>query len=133
MNHFCVRIFKISLGYILLFFLLAVASVYTGFNPKVIKENNSISKRRLKSSTSTICENTLDNEDELDSNDDLINILNRRKGETSEERKARKCAVKELKRSRREQKKILKNIFEKEKFHAERQLNAANVAPVRLA
>ena len=110
-----------------------MASVYTGFNPKVIKENNSISKRRLKSSTSTICENTLDNEDELDSNDDLINILNRRKGETSEERKARKCAVKELKRSRREQKKILKNIFEKEKFHAERQLNAANVAPVRLA
>lgn len=62
-------------------------------------------------------ESTLDEEEEEEDEegeDEVVNLGAKRRGETKEEKKARKAALKDLKRVRREHKKELKNEFKKE-------------------
>jgi protein LTV1 len=51
--------------------------------------------------------------------------LERRRGETAEERKARKAAVKEAQRAARAQKKELKNLFKEASVQAQRRAATA--------
>merc|ERR1711934_580668 len=55
-----------------------------------------------------------EDEDEEEEEEEVVNMGAKRRGETKEEKKARKAALKDLKRVRREHKKDLKNEFKKE-------------------